>query len=375
MEWKIPLFKSAWSESDVEAVARRIRSGMFWAVGPEITEFEKGIAQYCGSKHAVAFSSGTSATHATLIAYNLKQGDEVIVPSFTFISTANSVQFVGAKPIFADIEDETFSLDIESVKEKVTSKTKAIMPIHYAGMPARDIRALLEYAHDKNLLLIEDAAESLGATVNKTMTGTQGDCGMYSFCSNKVITTGEGGMIVTDSDELAHKLRLIASHGRLDKQNFFTSSLPPDYVQLGYNFRMPTMCAALGVSQLARIESYIKKRIQIANKYTARFSKLGIKTLIPSSTARCVFQMFPLLFKNSSDKAKVKEALTKAGIMSKTYFDPVHESYFYKKVLGYKDKLPVTSGVSSVILNIPIYPDLTDKEIELICSTVEGALS
>ena len=195
--WKIPLYKIYWDEEDVNRVAEVIRQGMFWAIGPNIEKFEKTLADRIGKKYAVAFNSGTSALHATLLAYEIGEGDEVIVPSFTFIGTANSVLFVKAKPVFADIEAETYGLNPEDVKEKITGKTRAIMPIHCGGLACR-IKELREIAEDHKLLLIEDAAESLGAKVDGKRVGSFGEAAMFSFCGNKVITTGEGGMLVTD---------------------------------------------------------------------------------------------------------------------------------------------------------------------------------
>ncbi len=213
MDWKIPLFKIYWDEEDVKMATKSIQRGMFWAIGPNIERFENMLAEYTGRKYAVAFNSGTSALHAALLAYGIGEGDEVIVPSFTFIATANAPLFVGAKPVFADIEEKTFGLDLEDVLRKITPRTKAIIPVHYGGGACR-VEELSEIAREHNLLLIEDAAESLGATVGGKKVGRFGNCAILSFCANKVITTGEGGAAVTDSAETAEKLRLIRSHGR-----------------------------------------------------------------------------------------------------------------------------------------------------------------
>ena len=221
MTWKIPLFKIYWDEDDVEAVTESIRAGMNWATGPNVAKFEESIASYVGTEYAVTFNSGTSAMHAALLSHGIKEGDEVIVPSFTFIATANVPLFVGAKPVFADIEEDTFGLDPEDVKEKITEKTKAIIPIHYGGCPCK-IRELKEIAQDHDLILIEDAAESFGAKVKDEKVGTFGDSAMLSFCQNKIITTGEGGVIVTNSEEIYEKLKLIRSHGRWETQDYFT---------------------------------------------------------------------------------------------------------------------------------------------------------
>ncbi|MCK5038573.1 MAG: DegT/DnrJ/EryC1/StrS family aminotransferase, partial [Thermoplasmata archaeon] len=245
----IPLFKTYSDQDDVKAVADIIERGTYWADGPEIEMFEKAIAEYVGQKHAITFNNGTSALHALMLVCGIGPGDEVIVPSFTFISTANAPLFTGAIPVFADIEPVTYGLDPVDVVNRITDRTKAIIPVHYAGHPCQ-IGELKDIASDHGLLLLEDAAESMGSKFNGKMTGTFGDASMFSFCQNKVISTGEGGAIATNDEEMAEKLRLIKSHGRSGGSKYFTSSGPPDYISLGYNFRMPTICAALGLSQI-----------------------------------------------------------------------------------------------------------------------------
>jgi perosamine synthetase len=212
MAFKIPLFKIYWDKDDLKSVNNVISRGTYWATGPEIEQFENKLSDYVGLKHAVTFNSGTSALHAVLLAHGIKSGQEVIVPSFTFTSTANAPIFVGATPVFAEIEDKTYGLDPEDVKEKINIKTKAIIPLHYGGCPCM-IEELAEIAEDHNLILIEDAAESLGSKVKNKLVGSFGDTAMISFCQNKIITTGEGGCIVTNSDEICNKLKLIRSHG------------------------------------------------------------------------------------------------------------------------------------------------------------------
>jgi perosamine synthetase len=241
MKWKIPLFKSYWEDDDIGSITDVIRRGTYWATGPEVEKFEHDIRNFIGTKYALSFNSGTSALHAALLAHEITSGD-VIVPSFTFIATANAVVLAGAKPVFAEIEAESYGLDLEDVKQKITKKTKAIIPVHYGGGACKEIQALREIATDNNLLLIEDAAESIGSKFFSKMVGTFGNSAMFSFCQNKVITSGEGGAIVTDSRDVHEKLKLIRSHGRLENQNdYFTTTNEFDYVQVGYNFRMSSI--------------------------------------------------------------------------------------------------------------------------------------
>ena len=374
MTWKIPLFKMYWDEEDLTSVTNVIKRGSYWATGPGIQEFEDGISEYVGTKHAVTFNSGTSALHALLLADDLKQGDEIIVPSFTFISTANAPLFVGAKPVFAEIEDRTYGLDPEDVKERITSKTKAIMPIHYGGCPCL-IRELKEIAEDYNLLLIEDAAESLGAKIKDKKVGTFVDSAMLSFCQNKVISTGEGGAIVTDLKEIYEKLKLIRSHGRLETQDYFSTTDYMDYVAMGYNFRMPTMIAALGSSQLKKADVIIEMRRDKAEYMTKKLSKIEEITLpIPPPDYFHVYQMYAIKI-DENLRDDLMKYLSEKGIMTKVYFPPVHLTHFYRTKFVYKGgELPITEEVSNRVLSLPMYPTLTEKEIDYITEKIDNFL-
>ncbi|KAF5432931.1 perosamine synthetase [Candidatus Methanophagaceae archaeon] len=372
MAWKIPLFKIYWDEEDVEAVTEAIKTGMNWAVGPNVVNFEALIARYVGTKYAVTFNSGTSALHAALLAHGIKQGDEVIVPSFTFIATANAPLFVGAKPVFADIAEETFGLDPEDVKENITKKTKAIIPIHYGGCSCK-IRELKEIAEDHNLILIEDAAESLGARIGDKNIGTFGDSAMLSFCQNKIITTGDGGAIVTNTKEIYEKLKLIRSHGRLETSetsDYFSSTEYMDYVTQGYNFRMSNITAALGVAQLKKADNVIEMRRDNAEYLTARLKRELKEIMTPNSPNEYyhVYQMYTIMVDNRDELMKY---LADEGIMTKVYFSPVHLTHFYKNGLGYTCELPVTEELSTQVLTLPMYPALTREEIDFILDKIK----
>ncbi len=256
--WRIPLFKIYWDEDDARLVNQVLTRASYWATGPEIQRFEEGLSEYLGVKYCTTFNSGTSALQCALIALGIGSGDEVIVPSFTFIATANAPLSTGAKPVFADIEDITFGLDPDSVVKKITPRTKAIIPVHVAGSPCL-IEPIRDIARSRGLFLIEDAAQAMGASIRGKRVGSFGDAAVLSFCQNKVITTGEGGAVVTDSQEVYEKLKLVRSHGRADNGDYFTSAELTDYVALGYNFRLPSMAAALGIAQLGKIDYIIKR--------------------------------------------------------------------------------------------------------------------
>jgi len=371
MKWKVPLYRIYSDEADKKAVTSVIERGMSWANGPEIEQLEAQLARYSGRKYALSFNNGTSALHAMLLAYGIGAGDEVVVPSFTFISTCNSVLFTGATPVFADIEDETCGLDPESVSQQITSKTKAILPMHYAGCPAKKIKELKELCEEKEILLLEDAAEALGASLDGKKVGTFGQTSMFSFCANKVITSGEGGALVTDSEEVYQKLKLIRSHGRLETENYFDSTAYMDYVALGYNFRIPTMTAALALSQLNKIEKIIEMRREVAETYKSKLAGSNLKFLPSDQGIFNVYQMFTVMLQGKEQRDGLQDYLEEKGVMSRVYFDPVNETHFYRKVLGYSgENLPVTKEVSEKVLSLPIFPHMPKEDINYVCENI-----
>ena len=374
MNWKIPLFKMYWDTQDIAAVTSVIKRGSYWTMGPEIEQLETCIARFTGRKYGISFNSGTSALHATLLAYHIKQGDEVIVPSFTFIATANVVVLTSATPIFADIEEQSYGLDPEKVKEKITSKTKAIIPVHYGGGPCKNIQALKEIAEDHRLTLIEDAAESLGAKIHNTLVGTFSDAAMFSFCQNKVITAGEGGLIVTDSKPIAEKLHLIRSHGRVEsKEGYFATTQELDYIQTGYNYRMPSINAALVLSQFKKFNTIIRMRREKAAYLSKKLSKIkNIRTPTESNGEYYVYQLYTIRLPDKNTRDYLQEYLTKAGIMTKVYFEPIHLKTYYMKEFHYKHSdFPVTEEMSEKLLTLPLYPTLTKKEMDYIVTMIE----
>ena len=357
----IPLFKMSVNQEDVTAVTEVMARGIAWADGQEVPQFESAICDYMKVKYCVVFNSGTSALHATMLAYGIGRGDEVIVPSFTFIATANCVKMVGAKPVFADIEDKTYGLDGADVYRKISARTKAIIAVHYAGCPC-DIENLAAFAEGEGLLLIEDACEAMGAEVNGIKCGTIGDAGVLSFCQNKIITTGEGGAVITNNREIYEQLKLIRSQGR-QEGDYFGATTKLDYIQLGYNWRMPSMNAALGISQLDRIVELIKKRWLNAWSY----DEFLPDDVSPMYCAASVYQMYSIRCPN---RDKLIEYLRANGVSCGIWFHPIHFTKYYLD-LGYDCRLPVTEKVSSEILSLPMYPDLTTTEIEYICEKVK----
>ena len=362
-DWKIPLYKIFTDEEDLNLITKIIKRGNNWALGPEIEEFENEIKNYLGMDYCLTLNSGTSALHASYLAYNIKEGDEIILPSFTFISTANSALFVNAKPDFTDIEEETFGLDPDQVREHINTKTKAIVPVHYGGNPCK-ILDLMKIALENKLILIEDAAESLGSSVNNQKSGSFGNAAIFSFCGNKVLTTGEGGAVVTNSKEIYEKIKFIRSHGRTDKINYFYNPEEPEYNTIGYNWRMSTITASLGITQMRKLDKIIKMRQENANYISSKLSRIQhIRTPKPLSGNTHIYQMYTIRLSNKKYRDELHEFLTNKQIFSKVYFNPIHLTNFYKNRLKTKEgMLPITEKISNEVLTIPLYPNMTKEE-------------
>ena len=371
MNWKIPLYKVDWDKDDVRTVTNVIKRGMDWAIGPEIEEFEQSLAKYHDSKYCVVFNSGTSAGHAALLSLNLKPSSEVIVPSFTFIATANWPLMVGTKPIFSEIEEQTLGLDPSYLDSIISKKTKVIMPIHYGGMPCKIIE-IKKFAEQHKLTLIEDSAESIGSTIGNKKTGTFGDMSILSFAGNKVLTTGEGGAVIVNSKKLYEKLTLIRSHGRQINSNYFQTTKTPNYISLGYNWRMSSMTAALGISQLRKLETLISKRRKNSIYLSSKLKKHSKITLpLDYKNHKNVFQLYTIRIAGKNLRNNLMKFLEKKGIMSKIFFEPVHLSKFYSKNMNKKISLPVTEKISQQVLTLPMYPSLTKNEINFIGDTID----
>lgn len=361
--WKIPLYKIYTDDEDVNLITKVIKRGTQWAIGPEIEEFENAIKNYVGTSYCVTLNSGTSALHAILLAYGLGKGNEIIVPSFSFISTANSVLFVGAKPNFADIEETTFGLDPDLISNQITSFTRAIIPMDYGGLSCKIIE-IKEIATKNNLILIEDAAESLGAKINGKKVGSIADSSIFSFCGNKVLTTGEGGAIVTESKEIYEKLKMIRSHGRVDYTSYFDNPAESYYVDIGYNWRISSLTAALGISQLQKLDKIIKMRQENARYLSSRLSKYAqIKVPSPPIGHEHIYQMYTVKLKDKKTRDDLHEYLIKKRIFSKVYFNPIHLTSFYAKTFGTKHGyLPITEKIAQQVLTLPLYPNMTVEE-------------
>jgi perosamine synthetase len=366
MKKQIPFFKISWGKEDISMVRKTIERGMHWSAGPNVKRFENLLARYTGTRYAAVFNSGTSSLLAALFAHDIGSGDEVIVPSFSFISVAMVPLFLGAEPVFVDIEDETLGIDPQEIESKITRKTRAIIMAHYGGCPSK-IAAIKKIAGKHSLLLIEDAAEAFGLEISSTKAGAFGDCGIFSFCQNKAITTGDGGCVVTNSKEVFDKLNLIRSYGQADNNHFYH-----DYISLGLNLRMSDITAALGIAQMRKLKSNIRKRRAVAGRLNEALGKIsGVKLPEMLSNKANIFLFYSICVK-AAIRDRFLKYLYKHGITAKIYHYPAHLSTFVKNRFGHKDwNLPVTERVWKEILSLPIYSDMGKEEIDYILSSIK----
>ncbi|UVE49761.1 DegT/DnrJ/EryC1/StrS family aminotransferase [Haloferax larsenii] len=371
----IPLFEIPWDESDVANVVSSVSRGSYWAKGPYVDSFEEGLESYFEVDHALTVNSGTTALECALRACGIGEGDEVIVPSFTFIATANTVRMVGATPIFADIEPDTYGLDPNSVRNAITEDTAAIVPVHVYGAPCR-IHELAAVADEHDLYLIEDAAEAFGATADGELVGTIGDVAALSFCQNKILPTGEGGAVITDNDELARSIAAYRSHGRTSS-NYFDSVDSGQYERVGSNYRMPDIVAALGCSQLEKVDDLIDGRRKVAETYRRLLRDVsGVEPHTALDADTHVYQLFTVEFDTEEQRRSVISELSERDISCKIYWMPgVHatEAYNTEKHIG--DSLDKTEKASRRVLALPMYADLPQSSIHDVANGLIAGLS
>ncbi len=358
----IPIAEPNIGEEEINLVIKTLRSGWISSIGENITEFENKFAKYCGTKYGVATSNGTSALHLCLAAAGIGPGDEVIVPSLTFVATANVVMYTGAKPVFVDSESETWNIDPEKIESKITEKTKAIIPVHLYGHPAM-LDQITAIARKHNLLVFEDAAEAHGATYKGKRVGGLGKAGCFSFFGNKIITTGEGGMVVTNDKIFADKVRVLRDHGTSMRRKYY-------YPWLGFNYRMTNIQAAIGLAQLQKIDQFIDKKRENAVLYRKYLEPLATRIVLHPEAAgsKNVFWMYSILIpaRGKVNRDYLISQLKKEGIDSRPFFFPIHK---YKR-FGINQKMPVAEYLSKIGLNLPSSPNLDEKKIKYICNNI-----
>ena len=358
----IPVARPRLNEEEIEAACRVMRSGSL-ASGPEVDLFQKEFASYVGTECAVATNSGTSALHTALTAIGIKPGDEVIVPSFSFVATATSVSMCGAKPVFADVDEKTFCIDPYSVPELITPQTRAITGVHLFGQPF-DLIQIREICDDHRLLLVEDAAQAHGSRYNGKMTGSLGDIGCFSFYPTKNMTTGEGGIITTNNHEYAERAGRFINHGQSQKYL---------HTELGFNYRMPDIFAAIGRVQLKRLDEMNKKRQENAGYYSSHLKNNAL--ILPYTKAGCthVYHQYVIRIPKSPDITRdtFAEDLRSNGIGTAVHYPiPIHKQPLYAEAGSH---CPVSEKISGEVLSLPVYPELPHEEREYICKTINGA--
>jgi perosamine synthetase len=329
--------------------------------GRATVDFEDAFARYHGVEHGVAFANGTVALAAMYLGLGIGAGDEVIVPSMTFISSATSVLHVGASPVFADVLPDTFTIDPNDVAQRITARTRAILAVHYGGQPA-DMSELADIANDAGLLLLEDAAQAHGARYQGKPAGGLGRAAMFSFTPTKNITTGEGGIVTTNDGDLAARLRLLRNHGQTSLY---------EHAVLGYNWRMTEMQAAIGVVQLGRLDGIVRRKQANAVAFCERLSRIpGVTPPVARADREHVYMLYTTLIRSGRDA--VLDGMLAAGIEARLYFPPAHLQPVFAR--SYAD-LPVTESLSRRMLSLPFHAALTDEQLEAVAATLATLLS
>lgn len=375
----LPYGKQWLDEDDIKAVVDVLKSD-YLTTGPKIAEFEKAFAKYVGAKFAVAISNGTAALHAACYAAGIQEGDEAITTPITFAASANAALYCGGTPVFADIDAATYNIDPNDIRRKITDKTKAIIPVHFTGQPC-DMDEIGRIAKEYNLTVIEDAAHAVGADYKGKLIGGISDMTTFSFHPVKHITTGEGGMITTNNEELYKKLLLFRSHGITREKDRMLDYQGPWYyeqLELGYNYRMTDIQAALGLSQLNKADNFLQRRRQIAAMYTKAFEDTATLT-VPFQQDGCnsswhLYIIQLKLEKLRCDRKEVFEALHRENIGVNVHYIPVYKHPYYQQN-GYRDITCAHSeNLYDRIISLPIFPKMTNQDVQDVIYSVKTIL-
>lgn len=362
----IQIAKPYIDKDDINGVVEVLKSGKL-SLGPKYQEFEQNFAKYVGSKYACAVANGTAALHLGVKALGLKAGDEVITSPFSFVASSNVLMYERVKPVFVDIEETTFNIDPSKIEKAITKETKAVLPVHIFGQSA-EMDHIMKIAKKYNLKVLEDACESLGAIYNGKMVGTTGDIGTYAFYPNKQMTTGEGGMIVTNKKDLYDLCDSFRNQGRSKNEDWLV------HERLGYNYRMNEMSASLGLTQLRKIDWMISQKRKIASWYNEAFRNID-SVGIPIVGSHRTHSYFVYVIRVKKYRDKLMSKLNKDGIQTKPYLPAIHLQPYMKKEFGFKEgDFPVTESVSKETLALPLYIGLTEKDIEYIVDKIKEIL-
>lgn len=365
MELQIPLARPDIGEKEIEYVTSVLKSRIL-SIGAEVKKFEKSIRELVGVKHAIAVNSGTSALHLAVRACGIKDGDEVITTPFSFIASTNCILFERGKPVFVDIDPRTYNIDIKKIEEKITPRTKAILPVNIFGQPF-DIDAINDIARRHNLLVIQDSCEALGSAWQGKMVGSQADVAVFSFYPNKQVTTGEGGIIVTDDDTIASLCRSMRSQGRPVTGTWL------EHERLGYNYRLSEIHAAIGVAQMERIGEIISARQRIADLYSEGLKSVTkVKTpWVDDRVTTMSWFVYVIALDAKIDRDKVLYRLQEAGIGCKPYFTSIHFQPHIIKMTGYSPgDFPVTEDIAARVIALPFFSEMTVAQVHKVVETL-----
>ncbi|HVP37027.1 MAG TPA: DegT/DnrJ/EryC1/StrS family aminotransferase [Terriglobales bacterium] len=377
MKWKIPLFDLDYDSSEISAVTKVLKK-RWLTMGEKVEEFENKFARFTKAKYAVALSSGTAALHLTLKSLDFKAGDEVLVPSITFVASVNAILYCDAKPIFVDSTSlEDFNISVKDIQRKITPKTKGIIVVHYGGFLA-DMNKISKLAKRYGLFVIEDSAHSIGTKYGSRMAGTLGDIGCFSFFSNKNLATGEGGMIVTDNQRLAQKARLLRTHGMTSPtwERFKAVALDYDVVDLGYNYRMTEIGAVLGLEQLKKLVPNNQKRKNLSEIYIEELSGIeNISIPFQNHPGCSSHHLFPILLDKRINRRDFMQKLKSKGIQTSIHYLPVHLFSFYRKKHPQKPgSLPISEEIGKREVSLPLHSRMTKKDVLYVCHQIKNIL-
>jgi len=364
----IPVCVPLLGEKELEYVTDCLKTNWISSKGKYVEEFEDKFANYCGCKYGITTTSGTTALHLALASIGVGKGDEVIIPAFTMIATAFAVVYTGAKPVLVDAELETWNMDVEKIEEKITNRTKAIIPVHIYGHPC-DMDPIMKLAKENDLYVVEDAAEAHGAEYKGKKTGGFGHIGCFSFYANKIITTGEGGMIVTNDKEIAERAKSLRNLCFPKEKRIYL------HPEVGYNYRMTNIQAAIGLAQLERIEELIERRRRNAHLYNSLLKDVkGIKLPPEKEWAKNVYWMYSILIddKFGESRDELMNELEKRGIETRPFFIPMHQQPVFQKMGLFKgESYPAAEKLSSKGMHLPSGSGLKEKEMKFICNIIK----
>jgi perosamine synthetase len=364
---RIPLSSPDITEHEIQLINQVLRTRHL-SMGPMIERFEAAIAGYIGTKHAIGVNSGTAGLHLCVRAAGIGEGDEVITPPFSFIASANCILFERATPIFVDLDPKTLNIDAGRIEEKITRRTKALLPVHVFGQPC-DLDKIMAIAAKYELPVIEDACEAIGAEYKGRKVGTFGRCAVCSFYPNKQMTTAEGGVILTDDEEWTDLFKSLRNQGRGKGGGWLA------HERLGYNYRLDELSSALGVAQLERIEELLGKRAKVAQMYNELLAKIeGVEIPYVSPQVKMSWFVYVVRLASGVDRDRVMARLEEKGVASRRYFSPIHLQPFYRQMFGFKEgDFPITEAAARSTLALPFHSNLDEESVEYVCSTL-GAI-